>query len=106
MMTVSLQLHPPALTSFQRWIGILPSLTADIWKGKAMNITITNSTFKVRKALLSVPRGSKVPDITIHGSFISGDAGIEERDGPAAELVTRFPWHPIIVGAQKIWLRG
>jgi hypothetical protein len=84
----------------------LPGLTTDIWKGKAMSITITNSTFKFKKALLSVPRGSKVPDIAIHDSFISGDAGIEERDAPPPESVSCLPWRPIMVGHQKFWLRG
>jgi hypothetical protein len=45
-----------------------------------MSITITNSTFILKKALLSIAHGSKVPDVAIHDSCISGNAGFEERD--------------------------
>ena len=56
-----------------------------------MSITITNSTFKLGKALLSIPHGSKLPDIAIHGSFISGDACFEEREKQASGAVSTPP---------------
>jgi len=62
-----------------------------------MRITVANSTFKFKKAFLSIPYGSKVPDIAIYDSFISGETGFEERDKPTAGSVTQFSCRRIIV---------
>jgi len=61
-----------------------------------MSIIITNSTFIVNKAI-SIAHGSKVPDIAIHGSFISGDACFEERENQSTESVVQFPRPRIVV---------
>jgi hypothetical protein len=46
-----------------------------------MTITITNSSFNTTK-FISIAHGSQLPTIILHGTEVTAQIGIEQRDDP------------------------